>query len=44
MTAGQDTNSVGAGSIIFVPAMIEHRFHDIEEELMILVAFSPAET
>jgi len=44
MTAGPDTRAVSAGTIIFVPAEVEHRFHDIEEELAVLVVFAPAET
>jgi len=44
MTAGQSTRAVSAGSIIFVPAAVEHRFHDIEEDLAVLVVFAPAET
>jgi mannose-6-phosphate isomerase-like protein (cupin superfamily) len=35
---------VGEGSLIFVPAGVEHRFHDIEEELVVLVFFAPAES
>jgi mannose-6-phosphate isomerase-like protein (cupin superfamily) len=34
---------VTAGSVVFVGADVEHRFHDIEEELVILVVFGPAE-
>jgi mannose-6-phosphate isomerase-like protein (cupin superfamily) len=34
---------VRAGSVIFVEAEREHRFHDISEELEILVFFSPPE-
>ena len=44
MTAGNEVRTVGAGSIIFVPANVEHRFHEIEEDLIVLVVFSPAET
>jgi mannose-6-phosphate isomerase-like protein (cupin superfamily) len=40
--AGED-RAVGAGSVVFVGADVEHRFHDIEEELVVLVAFGPAE-
>jgi mannose-6-phosphate isomerase-like protein (cupin superfamily) len=36
--------AVGPGSIVFVEAGLEHRFHTIEEELKILVFFAPAET
>jgi mannose-6-phosphate isomerase-like protein (cupin superfamily) len=32
-----------AGSTIYVAARAEHRFHDIEEDLVILVFFAPAE-
>jgi mannose-6-phosphate isomerase-like protein (cupin superfamily) len=35
---------VTAGSIIFVEPGTEHRFHSIEEELVVLVIFAPAET
>jgi mannose-6-phosphate isomerase-like protein (cupin superfamily) len=35
--------AVSAGSILFVPARADHRFHSIEEELRILVVFAPAE-
>jgi mannose-6-phosphate isomerase-like protein (cupin superfamily) len=41
--AGVEDRSVIAGSIVFVPAAIEHRFHSIEEDLIILVFFAPAE-
>ena len=34
---------VRAGSVIFVEAECEHRFHDIAEELEVLVFFAPAE-
>jgi mannose-6-phosphate isomerase-like protein (cupin superfamily) len=32
------------GTVIFVEAGTEHRFHSIEEELVVLVVFGPAET
>ncbi|MDQ3044992.1 MAG: cupin domain-containing protein [Chloroflexota bacterium] len=38
-----ETRAVGAGSIVFVAANVEHRFSDITEELAILVFFAPAE-
>jgi quercetin dioxygenase-like cupin family protein len=38
-----DDHAVQAGSIIYVAAHAEHRFHSIEEELQILVFFAPAE-
>ena len=42
--AGDDDREVSAGSVIFVAAEVEHRFHDITEELEILVFFAPAES
>ena len=42
-TAGGEERDVKAGSIIYVPARIEHRFHEIREELRVLVFFAPAE-
>lgn len=35
---------VQAGSIVFVPARVPHRFHQIADELILLVFFAPAET
>ncbi|MCR8645158.1 cupin domain-containing protein [Paenibacillus sp. N1-5-1-14] len=43
MTLGDEEIEVNAGSIIFVEAHLEHRFHTITEDLQILVLFSPAE-
>jgi mannose-6-phosphate isomerase-like protein (cupin superfamily) len=40
--AGDDV-AVGPGSIAFVAAGVEHRFHDIRERLTVLVVFGPAE-
>ena len=42
IVAGEDRN-VQAGSIVYVPKNMEHRFHAIEEELTVLVFFAPAE-
>jgi mannose-6-phosphate isomerase-like protein (cupin superfamily) len=42
-TGGGRTIEVGAGSVFFVPAEEEHRFHDITEDLAVLVFFGPAE-
>lgn len=44
MQVGGEEQPVSAGSVIFVEAEKEHRFHDIEEDLEILVFFAPAET
>ncbi len=38
--AGQD-RPVGPGSIVFVAAAVEHRFHAITEDLTLLVFFVP---
>jgi len=35
---------VTQGTVIFVEAGTEHRFHSIEEELVVLVVFGPAES
>ena len=40
---GNEDRPVQAGSVVFVGADVPHRFHDIEEELTILVVFGPAE-
>ena len=38
-----ENRDVQAGSIVYVPKHVAHRFHSIEEELRILVFFAPAE-
>jgi mannose-6-phosphate isomerase-like protein (cupin superfamily) len=43
ITVGDEVRDVRAGSIVFVAASVPHRFHDITEELTLLVAFGPAE-
>ena len=40
---GDEDRAVGPGSVVFVAAGIEHRFHSITEDLKILVFFAPAE-
>ncbi len=40
---GGEDRPVQSGSIIFVAANVEHRFHSIEEDLQIIVFFAPAE-
>lgn len=42
--AGQEDREVSAESVLYVAAEVEHRFHDIAEELVVLVFFAPAET
>jgi mannose-6-phosphate isomerase-like protein (cupin superfamily) len=43
MQVGSDHATLGAGSMVFVPAEQEHRFYDITEQLEVLVFFAPAE-
>ena len=38
-----EERSVREGSVIFVEAGLEHRFIDVEEELVVLVVFAPEE-
>ena len=38
---GEEDQTLQPGSIIFVEAAVEHRFHTIEEDLTILVVFAP---
>ncbi len=40
---GREEMSALPGDVLFVPARALHRFHSIEEELVLLVVFSPAE-
>ena len=42
--AGDQDEPVSAGSTLFVAAEVEHKFHDITEELAVLVFFAPAES
>jgi len=42
--AADEEKEVSAGSVLFVAAGVEHRFHDISEELAVLVFFAPAES
>jgi mannose-6-phosphate isomerase-like protein (cupin superfamily) len=44
ITVGDETADVGPGSVVYVAKSVPHRFHDIAEELRILVFFAPAET
>ncbi len=38
-----DEVPVAAGSLVYVPANVAHRFHDVSEALRVLVFFAPAE-
>ena len=42
--AGDEDREISAGSVLFVAAEVEHRFHDVAEELAVLVFFAPAES
>jgi mannose-6-phosphate isomerase-like protein (cupin superfamily) len=42
-THADEEHPVQAGSVLFVAAGVEHRFHSITESLHILVFFAPAE-
>lgn len=44
MTAGDQDQAVGEGSLIFIAAHVQHRFYEIQEEIVLLVLFAPAET
>lgn len=44
MRVGSEEQAVSAGSVICVEAGVEHRFFNIEEELLVLVFFAPAES
>jgi mannose-6-phosphate isomerase-like protein (cupin superfamily) len=43
ISVGDEDREVHPGAIVFVAADAPHRFHDITERLVILVAFGPAE-
>ena len=38
-----DETAMRSRDVIFVPALVPHRFHDITEELRVVVVFGPAE-
>ena len=42
-TAGEETRDIGPGDTIFVGKAVPHRFHDITEELHLIVVFAPPE-
>lgn len=43
ITVAGEARPIRPGSVVFVGAGVEHRFHDIEERLVLLVMFGPAE-
>ncbi len=42
-TVGAETVAVGAGDFLYVPAGRPHCFHEIEQDLVVLVVFAPPE-
>lgn len=40
---GEEERTVQAGTVVFVGAGVEHRFHTIEKDLTVLVFFAPPE-
>ena len=42
--AGSDDCAAQPGTVLFVEAGVEHRFHSITEDLELLVIFAPAKT
>lgn len=43
ITVGEETRDVATGAVVYVGASVAHRFHDIEEQLRLLVFFAPPE-
>ena len=41
LRVGDDDHEIAAGSVAFVAAGVEHRFHSIEEDLEVLVFWAP---
>ena len=42
LSAGGEDSPVASGSVVYVKAQVEPRFHSIDEKLKILVVFAPA--
>jgi mannose-6-phosphate isomerase-like protein (cupin superfamily) len=40
---GDENQLVAAGSIVYVPAYVDHKFHSITADLSVIVFFAPAE-
>jgi mannose-6-phosphate isomerase-like protein (cupin superfamily) len=40
---GDEDQAVRTGSVVYVPAGVEHHFHDIAEDLTLIVFFAPGE-
>ena len=44
MTVGDEEREIRTGDTVFVGANVPHRFHDIAEDLELIVFFAPPET
>lgn len=42
-TSAGETTAVAPHTVLYVPKNEEHRFHDVTEDLVVLVFFAPAE-
>ncbi|MEA2588110.1 MAG: hypothetical protein QOH66_1037 [Actinomycetota bacterium] len=43
ITIGDEVVDVAPGAVVYVPARVPHRFHDIREDLFLIVVFAPPE-
>lgn len=43
LRVAEEDRPVGPGSVVYVAAGVDHRFHSIEEDLEVLVLFAPEE-
>lgn len=43
LLVGKDEHPVRPGTLLYVPALAAHSFHDIEEELVLVVFWAPPE-
>jgi mannose-6-phosphate isomerase-like protein (cupin superfamily) len=41
---GSEQKDARPGTVLYVPARVAHRFHEIAERLVLLVVFAPAES
>jgi len=44
VTIADQQRAIGPGDVIFVGREVEHRFHDITEDLALVVVFAPPES
>ncbi len=43
-TAGDETRDIQSGDVIYVAREVPHRFHDIVQDIQLIVVFAPPET